>query len=646
MRQRRILFLAAAALGAVACFQGGKGATPGRSTLERAVRLRQTDPARAARLAERARPSAALENYRLELWIRSLERSAAGPDAWRRLLRQPLPAALERHVLIGLGGSLLQVGQEEPAIEVLRRASAAGSRRADELLLSVSVESTRRWAARRLAVTAPARLHRADATLEAGIVRSLTPAERLLRAAAWRSAGAPRRAIRELGRWHWRGELEARRREELAHSWIAAGQPKRALRVLPGGTRLPPALLLVRAEGERRVGWSLFPRPASGRWFHRSLRSAESCLERSTGNVRRRALEIILETATETGRLEEAWRAWRKLAASGWQGRRRGWLGRRLGVAMARTHRWPERITELAAELPVHRACLEYWSAAGSISGRGILRRLAATEPGGLYAAWARSQLGVPGPRRVHLAPPVGAGEPPAPVALLLAWGDAEGARWQWRRYRKVRGALPAEAIAAATLEVAGPRPGEAIRWLRRSFPKLGGPDLEGCPSDAVQLYLPLRWSTALHRAAREAGIDPWLLAGVVRQESSFVAHARSSRGAVGLAQLIPTTARRHARALGLGRPDLEDPATNLRLAARELAHLLDRFGAVEPALAAYNAGETRTARWWKRWPEPHRFTEEIPVPETYNYVRRVVFLAQAYRAVWDEALTSSTPQR
>ncbi|NOZ95316.1 MAG: lytic transglycosylase domain-containing protein, partial [Acidobacteria bacterium] len=147
--------------------------------------------------------------------------------------------------------------------------------------------------------------------------------------------------------------------------------------------------------------------------------------------------------------------------------------------------------------------------------------------------------------------------------------------------------------------------------------------------------------------AAAEAGVDPWLLAAVVRQESAFAPHARSARGAVGLAQMIPATARRHARALGMGpRPDLEDPAVNLRLAARELAHLLDRFGAIEPALAAYNAGEARVARWWRRWPEPRRFTEEIPVPETYGYVRRVVYLDQAYRAVWGTTLKSSTQGR
>jgi soluble lytic murein transglycosylase-like protein len=70
---------------------------------------------------------------------------------------------------------------------------------------------------------------------------------------------------------------------------------------------------------------------------------------------------------------------------------------------------------------------------------------------------------------------------------------------------------------------------------------------------------------------------------------------------------------------------------------------LIRSFGALEPALAAYNGGLTRVRAWWKRWPERHRFVEEIPIPETYNYVRRVVYLSEAYRLVYDD-IWRSTP--
>jgi len=196
----------------------------------------------------------------------------------------------------------------------------------------------------------------------------------------------------------------------------------------------------------------------------------------------------------------------------------------------------------------------------------------------------------------------------------------------------------PEEGIAAANLNYRRGRANESIRWLRSAFPELGSVNMNAAPANAVRDYLTLRWHGALTAAAEEFNLDPWLLAAVARQESVFTAHARSSRGAVGVLQLVPGTARGHALALGLGRsPDLTDPELNIRLGARELARLMRRFGAVEPALAAYNAGETRARGWWRRWPDRRRFTEEIPVPETYNYIRRVVYLAEAYRLVYAE---------
>ncbi|NOZ80001.1 MAG: lytic transglycosylase domain-containing protein, partial [Acidobacteria bacterium] len=218
----------------------------------------------------------------------------------------------------------------------------------------------------------------------------------------------------------------------------------------------------------------------------------------------------------------------------------------------------------------------------------------------------------------------------------LLRCGEAGAARREWRRLGRVQLTPPGQALAAAALEAGGPDPSRAIRWLRAADPRLGTIEMSRCPSDLLRAYLPLRWRDEISGAARETGLDPWLIAALARQESTFAPHALSPRGAIGLLQLIPRTARRHARALGLGpQPDLRDPTVNLRLGARELASLIDRFGALEPALAAYNGGATRVAKWWKRWPDPRRFTEEIPVPETYTYVRRVIFLSGAYRRLY-----------
>lgn len=106
-----------------------------------------------------------------------------------------------------------------------------------------------------------------------------------------------------------------------------------------------------------------------------------------------------------------------------------------------------------------------------------------------------------------------------------------------------------------------------------------------------------------IRAAADEAGIDAYLLAGLVATESSGRPRARSSVGALGLTQLRPDTAAEQAGLMKLPPPSesalLEDPALNLRLGAGYLARLIKRQGGSIPqALMAYNTGPTRFNRW------------------------------------------------
>lgn len=632
----------ATALAAVACV-GGHGSAPPASRLERiqqAVTLRDTDPARAAGLLADAGPGATLERYRLQLWLDCLRNASAPPAAWRRLASEHLPPGLHRAALVGLGRALAAAGDTAEATKSLERAAELGSREADEELLASATGEARARAVRRLALLDPLRLRRVDRAAERAILPRLSVEEELRRARSLRKEGAPRTAARELGRRRWRGASERQRRLEIARCWLDADNSGQALRWLRRLPRSDTEALLLRAEAYRGRAWERAPGRASRRDFRRALTEAEALLRRTPATSRQgtAALALVVEAATETGELARAWSAWRSLAAQRWDGRRREWLGRRLGVALAQRGGHRREVLELASELPDDARCLVYWLAEEGGRDRAALERLARAPFPDLYAVWARHELAAAPAATVELAPPVGAGEAPPPVRLLLDWGDGAGARREWRRWRRVRGATPGEALAAAALEGSGPRPNEAIRWLNAGFECLGEIDMDRCPSDGVQAYLPLRWSEALSNAASEFGLPPWLLAAVARQESNFVARARSPAGAIGVVQLVPATARRHARALGLGsRPDLHDPEVNLRLGARELASLISEFRALEPALAAYNAGEARVRRWWKEWPEENRFTEEIPVPETYTYVRRVVFLAEAYRLVYSE---------
>ena len=126
---------------------------------------------------------------------------------------------------------------------------------------------------------------------------------------------------------------------------------------------------------------------------------------------------------------------------------------------------------------------------------------------------------------------------------------------------------------------------------------------------------------------------------GVIRQESSFDAEARSPAGATGLMQLMPATAAEVARVAG-GGGDLTDAAVNVRLGTAYLGAQLDRFRALPPALAAYNAGPSRARDWVAGIGDPAAgaidpidWVELIPFDETRNYVQRIVENVMIYRA-------------
>ena len=591
----------------------------------------------AIRHLEEAGPGAGLERFRFELWGRLLRTSHASPALWQRYIAAGLPDDLDRRAKTALGAALLEDGRTREAIAVLNDASAEGDLDADAALLKIPGPARQR-AARRMAVRDPARLHRLDGRLERTLLGHLTPPEWISRARAWCRLGRPRAGARELSRRRWRGGIERLRRDQLAHCWLAAGEPRPALRVLPHRMRSTAGELLLRARCELKRAWNLFPRRSSHASFAAAADDAlrVAAFPAAQRTQRNTAWEIVLEAMTEQGRLKAAWNAWVQLRRAGWTSPRRSWLGRRLGVAMTRRPGWTRQVRELERELPGQRRCLEFWAAVHRRNGSDELRELARAPVPDLYAEWSRRRLGLPAVSGPIGTTPVGAATPPVTVGDLLQWGETAAARLEWRRLRRIQVPSPQEALAAAKLEARGPDPTQAIRWLRTADPRLGTIQMDRCPRDLIRAYLPLRWAGAITAAARETGLDPWLIAALARQESTFAPHARSPRGAVGLLQLTAGTARRHARQLGLGRhPNLKDPVINLRLGARELAMLIARFGALEPALAAYNGGAPRTARWWKRWPDPERFTEAIPVPETYTYVRRVIYLSGVYRRVY-----------
>jgi soluble lytic murein transglycosylase len=151
---------------------------------------------------------------------------------------------------------------------------------------------------------------------------------------------------------------------------------------------------------------------------------------------------------------------------------------------------------------------------------------------------------------------------------------------------------------------------------------------------DMAQRY-PMPFRDEVVARAREIGLDPAYVYGLIRQESRFVMDAHSGVGASGLMQLMPSTARWTAKKIGLSyTPDLlTDRDVNLRLGTAYLKLVLDDFGGSQAlAAAAYNAGPGRP-RKWRDGPtlETAIWTENVPLSETRDYVKKVLSNATYY---------------
>jgi peptidoglycan lytic transglycosylase len=154
-------------------------------------------------------------------------------------------------------------------------------------------------------------------------------------------------------------------------------------------------------------------------------------------------------------------------------------------------------------------------------------------------------------------------------------------------------------------------------------------------PKVVWDLLYPRAYWNLVHREARARGLDPYLVMGLIRQESAFNPRAVSVANARGLMQVLPQTVtryRRHRRAVARR---LMTPAYNVREGTNVLRKLSAAFdGDPELALAAYHAGQTRVSAWQTRYAfrDPAEFLETIPIPATRVYVERVIRDAAVYR--------------
>jgi len=212
-------------------------------------------------------------------------------------------------------------------------------------------------------------------------------------------------------------------------------------------------------------------------------------------------------------------------------------------------------------------------------------------------------------------------------VRELQAAASADGGNW-----------APAE---TAQLYAETGHYDRAIETMKRSAPNYFALDIPDLPRPYWEALFPKPYWTDLKRYAASNGLDPYLVASLIRQESEFNPNAVSRANAVGLMQLLPKTGRLVAKQAKLKRynaSQLYTPAVNLELGTRYFRGMVDKFGgSFEYALAAYNAGSERVEEWLGqgKYRDPQEFVESIPFTETREYVQAILRNANVYKQLY-----------
>ncbi len=446
----------------------------------------------------------------------------------------------------------------------------------------------------------------------------------------------------------------------------------------------------LRKQGETSAARSLLVRAAED--AHRAFRSEVDFLfarvewkAGRTAEARRKFLEIAQGEASpsiaERARYQAAWISeeeedWE--AAVEQFGRLSGARDEKIrqesvfryAFGLYRLHRYTEAIAafeagEKQAEYPVERARHAFWRArALDDSGRkeegdALLRMLAGDHDAGPFAMFSVMRQGGNPFEMLHA--PSGGETHHCEQGKERLWETIRAAPWSKEDAERVRRAerltllglveyavLEAERVdRAAVRKATGLADGGTPALFRYLAGDLPGAirDTVGVMSDrsAVGLIDRLQYPLAPQYLGdcdeRKSGVDSLLLHAIIRQESLFQYNALSQAGAVGLMQLMPRTAVEVARKEKIRktvrRNDLLKPELNVALGAAYFSRLLRAYnGDYVRAVAAYNAGESAVAKWWKQADgDPSMFLERVSYRETRSYLRRVFFnLLQYYR--------------
>jgi len=194
--------------------------------------------------------------------------------------------------------------------------------------------------------------------------------------------------------------------------------------------------------------------------------------------------------------------------------------------------------------------------------------------------------------------------------------------------------ANPTKLVATAHALAGTDQASRSISMGRRALDEIGH------SPENYRLYFPVLERETLISSSKQNGLDPVLVAALIRQESNFNPQATSPAGARGLMQLMPDVGKGLAASQGISPWDadmLYQPATNIKLGTAHLRGLVRKYPEVVKVLAAYNAGEARVEKWSTKTGanDAELFTERIPFVETRDYVRIILRNRAYYQALY-----------
>lgn len=281
------------------------------------------------------------------------------------------------------------------------------------------------------------------------------------------------------------------------------------------------------------------------------------------------------------------------------------------------------------------------WAGSGDTArARAAWRLLAAGDPQSYYVGASEQRLGLP-TWTPAAAPDSFAAFPGLDSALARAAeleqvGMDVEAGWEYDAMARAADVSVERMLATAAALRARGRSVASIQLARRALAQGAIPDAR-----VYRLLYPLARRDALLAETEERGLDPTLVAALIRQESMFDPRATSGAGARGLMQVMPDVGRAVAQTLGFPVWDpvlLYQADVNLQLGAAHLRELVGRYSEPVEILAAYNAGASRVEKWKTRTGagDPELFAERIPFAETRDYVRIISRNQALYRVLYD----------